>query len=266
MSKIIVITGGNTGIGKCTADYMRAKGDTVLSLSLGKDSEYEEYSYICDVADEEQVKQTFDQIAREYGHVDVLINNAGMGVNGALELLPLSTVQKVTNVNVLGCYLSVKYALPLMSKGSKIIYISSVSGIMASPFRSLYCFTKSAVAMMALCQRMELKQSGIDVGVICPGEVKTTFMKKRIRVEETNERYGKQVERAFNFLDKHDQGKRMSPEKVAKIIAKQCYKRRMKPLKVIGFPFKLMYLGTRILPLSVTLAITNKFMGGGKID
>ena len=58
----------------------------------------------------------------------------------------------------------------------------------------------------------------------------------------------------------------MEPSKVGAIIAKQCYKKRTRPMLVIGGPFKLMYFGTRVLPLSWTLALTNKFMGGGKID
>lgn len=266
MDKIVVITGGNSGIGKCTADIFRNKGDKVISVSMAIDENYPEFSYVCDITDEKRVIEVVDDIREKYGRIDVLINNAGMGVNGALEMLPSDTVKKVMDVNVFGAYLMSKYSLPLMKKGSKIIYISSVSGVMGAPFRSLYCFTKSAVLMMALCQRMELKQAGIDVVAICPGEVKTPFMKNRIRITDTNERYGKQVDRAFEFLDKHDEGKRMAPEKVGKIIVKQCYKKRTKPMLVIGGPFKLMHFGTRVLPISWTLGITNKFMGGGTID
>ena len=120
------------------------------------------------------------------------------------------------DVNVKGAYLFAKHSLPLMQKGAKIINMSSVSGVFASPFRSLYCFSKSALLMMSLCQRMELETCGIDVCAICPGEVKTNFMKKRVRVLDTNERYGKRVENAFKFMDKHDEGKRMKPEKIAK--------------------------------------------------
>ena len=244
----------------------RKKGDLVYSLSRDIDNEYPDFSYVCDVTDENRVKEVVAEIGEKHGKIDVLVNNAGMGVNGALELLPADVVRKTIDVNVVGCYLMSKYCLPYMKRGSKIIYISSVSGVMPSPFRSLYCFTKSAVYMMGMCQRMELKKAGIGVTVVCPGEVKTGFMKSRVRVEETNERYGKQVERAFAFLDKHDDGKRMPPEKVAKVILKQSYKKRNKAMVIVGGPFKFLYAGVRFLPLSWSLSITNKFMGGGDLD
>lgn len=266
MKKIVVITGANSGIGKCTADMFRKNGDTVYCLSIAIDEQYPEYSYVCDVTNEERVKEVLDEIGQKEGRIDILVNNAGMGVNGALELLPSDVVKKAIEVNVVGCYLMSKYALKYMTKGCKIIYISSVSGLMPSPFRSLYCFTKSAVYMMGLCQRMELKQAGIDVTVICPGEVKTPFMKNRVRIEETNDHYGKQVERAFAFLDKHDSGKRMPPEKVAKVVVKQSYKKHSSAVKIVGGSFKFLHFGVKVLPTSWSLAIINKFMGGGTIE
>ena len=254
------------GIGKATAELFRASGDTVFSLAIELDEEYPGFSYVCDITDEDRVKNIVEEIGNKYGRIDVLVNNAGFGINGALELVPSKTFDKVVDVNVKGAYLLTKYCLPFMGKGSKIINISSVSGVFASPFRSMYCFSKSALLMMSLCQRMELEKSGIDVCAICPGEVKTGFMKKRVRIEETNERYGKQVERAFQFLDKHDEGKRMSPEKIAKVIYKQAGKRKTKAMKIIGFKFKLMYLAIKLFPLGMILKITNKFMGGGNIE
>ena len=113
---------------------------------------------------------------------------------------------------------------------------------------------------------MELSKAKIDVCAVCPGEVKTGFMKRRVRIEDTNERYGKQVERAFAFLDKHDEGKRMPPEKVAKAIYKQAKRKKSKPFVIVGGSFKLIYLGVKLLPTSWVLALTNKFMGGGNID
>ena len=266
MNKIVVITGGNSGIGKSTADMFRAKGDIALSLSLGIDEEYKDYSYICDISNEEQIVSTMSAIKEKYGCIDILINNAGFGVNGAMELIDTATFKKISDINVFGAYCVTKYALPLMSKGSKIVNISSVSGLFPAPFRGLYCYSKSALNMYSLCQRMELKQAGLDVCIVCPGEVKTGFMKNRVRCDQTNERYGKQVERAFAFLDKHDDGKRMSPNQVAKVIVKQATRKRTKAIKIVGFPFKLMYFAYKFTPKCVSLWVINKFMGGGTIE
>ena len=266
MNKIIVITGADMGIGKCTADMYRSKGDTVLCLSLAKDPEYEDFSYICDVTSEEQVKTAIEDIKEKYGHIDVVVNNAGIGVNGALELLPYNVVRKANAVNVEGVYLVSKYCLPLMSKGGKIINMSSISGVTPSPFRSLYHFTKSAVYMMSLCQRMELDQAGIDVTAICPGEAKTTFVKNRVKVVETNEKYGNRVARSFEKMEKHDNGKRMEPSKIANVIVKQSYKKHSKAVVVVGAKAKVFYIAYKILPLKWFLACANKIMGGGKIN
>ena len=266
MNKIVVITGADMGIGKTTADMFRAKGDTVLCLSLAKDKDYEEFSYICDVTNEEQIISAVNDINEKYGHIDVVVNNAGFGVNGALELLPNNIVQKANAVNVEGVYLITKYCLPLMSKGGKVINISSISGIVPSPFRSLYHFTKSAVYMMSLCQRLELNQAGIDVTAICPGQVKTTFVKNRVKVVETNEKYGKRVARTYEKMEEQDNGKRMAPEKVAGVIVKQCYKKHSKAVVVVGGKAKLFYFAYKFMPLSWFLKCTDMFMGGGKID
>lgn len=266
MNKIVVVTGANSGMGKCTADMFRSRGDVVLSLSLGIDEEYPEYSYDCDITNEDKVKEVVEEIGKKYGHIDVLVNNAGMGVNGALELLPSSIVKKAMDVNVLGAYLLSKYCLPYMGKGGKIVNIASISAIAPSPFRSLYHFSKSAIYMMSLCQNMELNQAGIDVIAICPGEVKTPFIKNRVKVVETNEKYGKRIARSYEMMERHDNGKRMEPSKVSGIIVKQCYKKKSKPMIVVGAKAKLFYFGTKILPMRWFLAITNKVMGGGKID
>ncbi len=265
MSKIVVITGGSRGIGKATATEFRNMGYTVVSFAREIDEEFVEYSYVGDIANEEEVKVFIEDVKQKYGKIDILVNNAGFGVNGALELIPTQVFDSIMDVNIKGAYLVTKHSLPLMQKGSKIVNISSVSGVFASPFRSLYCFSKSALLMLTMCQRMELEQAGIDVCAICPGEVKTEFMKKRVRVEETNERYGNQVKGAFEFLDKHDDGKRMPPSKIAQVIVKQTKRKKSKPFVIVGGKFKLIYFGIRILPTKLVLWATNKFMGGGKM-
>ena len=141
MDKIVVITGADMGIGKCTADMFRAKGDIALSLSLGIDEKYKDYSYICDVTNEEQIKDVVNQIKEKYGRIDVLVNCAGMGVNGAMELLSSAIVQKANAVNVEGPYLMSKYCLPLMSSGAKIINISSISAL--SLYKECFIYDES---------------------------------------------------------------------------------------------------------------------------
>lgn len=265
MNKIIIITGGNSGIGKCTADMFRSKGETVISVSRNIDEDYPDYSYVCDVSNEEEVKNTINLIGEKYGKIDVLVNNAGYGVSGALELVPTETFKGIMDVNVMGIYFCSKYALPYMSKGAKIINISSALGIWSVPFRGMYCVSKAAALSFSYSQRLELCEAGIDVCAICPGDVKSNFCKNRVKNFDTNERYGNRINKAVGFVDKHE-SKRMHPSKVAKQILKQTYKKKSKPMKIVSFKYNVCHFLLRFFPTSFQLFMINKIFGGGKLD
>lgn len=265
MSKIIVITGASSGIGKCTAQMFRAKGETVVNVSREIDVDYPDLSYVCDVSNEELVKQTFSKIGERFGKIDVLINNAGFGVSGALELVPTETFKSIMDVNLFGVYYCSKYALPYMSAGAKIINISSALGIWSVPFRGMYCTSKAAVLSFTYAQRLELNEAGIDVCAICPGDVKSNFSKNRVRNFDTNCRYGNRIQKAVGFVDKHE-SKRMPPEVVAKAILKQTYKRKSKPMVIVSRKYNVCHFLLRFFPTSFELFMINKIFGGGKLE
>ncbi len=264
MNKIVVITGANTGIGKCTADMLRSKGDTVLSLSLAIDEEYPEFSYICDVADESRVKDVISEIGQKYGHIDILINCAGYGLNGVLELLTPERIKKQFEVNVFGLVSCTNHALSFMGKGSRIINISSAMALFPVPYRSMYGASKSAVLSLSFAQRMELKacKSGIDVCAVCPGDVNTNFTKNKEIVVETNERYGDRIKNAFaKFDDPKRKEKQIKPEKVAKKLVKLCYAKKTRPMVIIGGKMKLLHFVTRFTSKNTLLNATMKVCG-----
>ena len=264
MNKVIIMTGGSSGIGKCTADMFRKKGDLVYSLAREIDSDYPDFSYVCDVSNEEEVKKVITEIGEKYGHIDVLVNCAGFGVSGALELIPTETFRKIMDVNVLGVHLCSKYSLPYMTKGAKIINISSACGIWSVPFRGMYCTSKAAVLFYSYAQRMELCEAGIDVCAICPGDVKSNFSKNRVKNFETNERYGDRVNQAVAFVDRHEE-KRMPPERVATVIVDQTYKRKSAPMKIVSRSFNLFHFLLRFFPVRFELFMINTLFGGGKL-
>ena len=119
----IVITGSTSGIGLDLAQKLTKLGHTVIGISRSKKEEENYYS--CDVSNYEKVCKTFTDIHEKYGKIDVLINNAGYGVSGAIELVPKEECDKIMNVNYNGVLYCSKVALPFMEKGSKIINISS---------------------------------------------------------------------------------------------------------------------------------------------
>ncbi len=261
MNRIVIVTGGTSGIGKATVELFKKNGDKVYVLA--RTSEDVENMYVCDVSVEENVKDTIETIGKSEGRIDIIVNSAGYGLSGAVELTPQEEVKKIIDANFFGTLFVNKYALPFMKNGGKIINISSTCALFPLPYRSFYCATKSAVNMLSFGLQMECKQFGVQVCAICPGEVKTNFTKNRIKIFKTNERYENRIENAANYIDSK-QDKRMPPEKVANVIFKTCNKSKIKPMIIVGGKYRALYVLSKFLPLSWLLNITEKNFGGHK--
>lgn len=246
MNRIVVITGASSGLGQHVANLFKSNNDIVVNLS--KEVEIEDkFNVLCDVSNENMVKKTFDDIKKEFGHIDILINNAGYGISGVTELIDLKKAHDQFNVNFFGALTCTDYALKMMSAGARIINISSACAIFPLPYRSLYCASKSALSMLTKSMRMELTNAKIDMVAICPGDTKTNFTKNRIKNFETNEKYGNNIVSATDKLDKRED-KRMSPEYVAKKIYKIANKKNTKPQYIIGAKYKLFWIVSKLMP------------------
>lgn len=258
MSRIVVITGASSGIGLELKNLFKANGDTVLTISR---SEGDENHYVADVSHEIKIRQVFNDIKEKYGKIDILINNAGVGMSGVTELLPLEDIQRVVDVNLYGVLHCVRSALPLMSEGSKIINMSSAMALFPVPFRAIYGAVKSAILNLSFSLRMELKPLGIDVSAICPGDIRTNFTANRFKHFETNERYGARIKTATEKNDGRE-NKRMPSDKCGAKIFKILNKTKLKPFYIIGGKYKFLYFLTKITPKSMLLNITASLMNG----
>ena len=258
--KIAVITGASSGIGLETKKMLEKFDYLVVDLSRNGSGEN---SIHCDVSKEEDVINAFKIIAEKYGKVDLLINNAGYGISGAMELIPSEKARNIFEVNVFGVLYCFKHCLPLMEKNSKIINIASAMALFPLPFRGLYASSKSAVLMMSDCLRMECGDFGVKVCSVCPGDVKTNFTKNRVKIYETNERYGNRIQSAADGVDSREDI-RMSPDKVAKTIVKLVKKKNPKPTTIVGFKYKVLYVLTKFFPKRMVLGVIGKFFGGKK--
>ena len=254
----VVITGGSSGIGAEIRKLYAAQGHTVYNLSRSN-PDMSKNHIRCDVSDEASVKAAIEKIAAKH-KIDALINNAGVGLNGAAELVSAESAKACMDVNFMGTYYCIKHALPHMNARGKIINISSAAGIFALPFKEFYCAAKASVNMLSYGLRMELSKTGIKVASVCPGDTQSNFNKNRIRQFETNERYGNRIQEAADKLDKRD-SKRMPAEKVARKIRKIAGKRNPKPLYIIGAKYKALYFFYRVLPLNWFLKLTNNLLG-----
>lgn len=254
--KIAVITGASSGIGDKLAKVLRDKDYIIINISM-ENSEVFEYFYACDISSKSMVEAVFGKIKEKFGRIDLLVNNAGFGQNGALELLTENEYRKNFDVNTLGLVWVTNAALPMMSEGSRIINNISMAGLLVAPWRALYCASKAAANMLSLGYRMELKHSKIDVVSVCPGDVKTPFTKNRQKNYTTNERYGDRMKVATEHQEATEH-KRMKVEYVADEIAKIAMKKKTKPQYIIGRKYKMYYFLQRLLPLSWWLRAMNK--------
>lgn len=255
MKRNIIITGTTSGMGKCLTE-MFSLTDNVIQISKSIDTNDID-KYQCDISNDEQVAETFAKISQKYNHIDILINNAGFGLSGATELIPMTEIRKIFDVNYFGGLNCIKNCIPLMSKGSKILNTSSVCAIFPLPYRVQYCASKSAFSMLSLGLRMELKSSGIQVCAICPGDTKTNFTKNRVKINTTNDRYKESVTNSASYVDKKEDT-RMSCEHVSKKIYNIANKNKLPAQKIIGAKYRVFYFFYKILPIGFFSRILNK--------
>ncbi len=248
MNRTILITGASSGIGKGLKEYFLSKGDKVINISL------DAHSYPCDITNRDQLDETFSRLQNE--KIDILINCAGRGLSGAVELVSEEEIRKQFELNFFALINVTKRTIPLLNENAKIINISSTCALFPLPFRSYYCASKAAVSMITDGMRMELKNTSIQVAAVCPGEVKTNFTKNRVKDFETNSRYGDSVKKSAQFVDSREE-KRMPVEKAVQKIAKFIEKKRLKPQKIIGKQ-KLLYFFAKFVPKSVWIKATQK--------
>lgn len=184
MEKVIIITGGGEGLGKVTAKRL-AKSNKVVIVGIKEEimkpaAEELGCDYkVCDITKVDEVKKTVAEIEEEHGQIDVLINNAGIWIQGLLEDSDDKRAQEVFNVNCLGTIYMTKYALPKMKEANSgtIINIISTAGTLAKPERSVYNASKWAMTGFTKCLQEELKGTNLRVMELYPSFMNTTLFK-----------------------------------------------------------------------------------------
>ncbi|MGD8327918.1 MAG: oxidoreductase [Acidobacteriota bacterium] len=178
----VLVTGASSGIGKATAEELLAEGYTVYGAArrMEKMREIEAAGgrlIEMDITREQEIVNAVNRIADEQGGVDILINNAGFGMYGAMEDTSLEDARYQFEVNLFGLARLTQLVLPHMrrQRAGKIVNISSMGGKIYTPLGSWYHATKHALEGWSDCLRLELAGFGIDVIVIEPGAIDTEF-------------------------------------------------------------------------------------------
>jgi len=183
MNKVILITGGSSGIGKSVGTFLSKKGFVVYGTSRNPEKiKNPPFKLVTlDVNKTTTISNAVQTIIAKEGRLDVLVNNAGMGITGSIEDTPTEEMRKVFDTNFFGAIDVIKAVLPQMrsQKSGLIINITSIAGFMGLPFRGIYSATKGALELTTETLSMELKQFGIKVTNVAPGEFATNIASGR---------------------------------------------------------------------------------------
>lgn len=255
--KVVFITGVSSGIGLATAMLLKDHGYHVYGGSsraepqtiVGKNGGFIKV-FTLNVSDEHCIEAVFAEIKNVESSIDILINNAGIGIAAALEDFTQEEMKKQIDVNLFGSIRMIQTVLPAMreQKNGLIINITSVAGVIPMPFQSLYSVSKAAMNMLSDTLRLELKPFNVKSVAVAPGDTKTNFTKARIMGSKAiNTPYSEKLHRAIEWQS-HDEQKGYSADKVAKTILKVMNKKRPRHRYTVGFSYKAVDFLKKILP------------------
>ncbi|PIA81990.1 short-chain dehydrogenase/reductase [Gaetbulibacter sp. 4G1] len=253
MSKVVLITGGSTGIGKSVGEYLIQKGFVVYGTSRNpnnyKNSEFPILQL--DVKKVDTINKTVNTIISAEGKLDILINNAGAGITGPIEETPEIEIKTNFETNFFGPINVIKAVLPQMRKQQKglIINVTSIAGYMGLPYRGIYSASKGALELLTEAFRMELKAFNIDMTNVAPGDFATNIAAGRYHAPLLeNSPYKTSYGKTLDLMNEHvDSGS--NPNMMAEAIYKIIITKKPKGHYKVGeFMQKFSIVLKRILP------------------
>jgi len=255
--KIILITGASSGIGKATAELL-SKNDFKVYGTSRKANKSDIFEMVkMDLTDDESVTNAIKYIIEKEGRIDILINNAGIGIAGAIEDTFIDEVRNQFETNFIGTVRTCQNILPVLREigGGLIINVASMAGNIGLPYQGLYSASKFAIEGFSEALRLEVLQFGIEVLVIEPGDIATSFTRNRWII---NRHRGKEKTPYINSFKKtmgiieKDESEGLPPEFVARKILKVVRSKHRRFRYTPGnLPQKIVFILKRILPYNL---------------
>ncbi|MFC1528166.1 SDR family oxidoreductase [Candidatus Neomarinimicrobiota bacterium] len=253
-SKVVLITGASSGIGKASAEYLAQQNHIVFGTSRYPGSYPNPIDYTIlqmDVTEADSVQTAVNQIIQDKGRIDVLINNAGVHVAGSIEDTPIEKSKEQVEANFFGIHRMCKAVIPYMreQQNGYIINISSIMGVISLPYQGFYSASKFALEGMTEALRLEVRSFGIKVCLVEPGDVHIEPAHKRWKTPLSAESpYYSTFKRMMNVVES-DEDHGIPPEKIAHLINKIINKSNPRLRYTVGaFDQKLAALLKRLLP------------------
>lgn len=256
--KIAIVTGSSSGIGYAVCAQLLNEGYTVYGFSRRGGAPDGVNAISVDITDREAVFAAVGNVISEKGRIDLLVNDAGMGISGPVEFASAEDIKRIVDVNFMGQVYCTQAVLETMrgQKDGHIVFVSSVAAGIAIPYQAFYSAAKSAVNSITLALRNELKDFGIKVCAVMPGDTATGFTDAR-KKESLHDGIYTHNETATAAMEKDERGG-MSPAVVAGTIVKAAKKDDPKPLYVAGGKYKVFMMLFKFLPASLSYYIVGK--------
>lgn len=224
MNKVVLITGGSSGIGKSIGEFLHHKGFVVYGTSRNPERILNSVFPLValDVRNTGTIHKAVAEIISISGRLDIVINNAGIGITGPIEEIPTEEIKNNFETNLFGPIEVMKAVLPQMrsQKSGLIINITSIAGYMGLPYRGIYSASKGALELITEALRMEVKSFGIQITNVAPGDFATNIASGRFHAPLIKDSayeipYGKTLQ----LMDEHvDSGS--NPNKMAEAVYK----------------------------------------------
>lgn len=240
---VILVTGASSGIGLSTAKYLANKGYKVYGTSrkteMGKEENGITYLKL-DVTQDHSVNEAANFLLTIEGRIDVVINNAGIGMVGSVEDSSPDEMKEHFETNYYGVVRVMRSFLPKMreQRSGKIINISSITGFFGLPYRGVYSASKAAISLLTESMRMELLSYGVHAIVVAPGDFNTKIEKSRIMAKKSlSSDYKNEFEKVHAILNEEVHSSD-DPIKVAQVIHKCIKSKKPKPYYLAASPFQ----------------------------
>lgn len=207
--KVVLITGGSSGIGKSIGTYLTSKGFKVYGTTRNPKNypDFDAFELLqLDVRLPESIQKAVSEIISKEGKLDVLVNNAGVGITGPIEETPHEEILNVFDINFHGPVHVMKAVLPQMRKqgGGKVINITSIAGYMGLPYRGYYSAAKGALGILTEALNMEVKDFGVSISNLAPGDFATNIAAGRYHVPVTEDSaYQKPYQKTLDLINEH---------------------------------------------------------------
>ena len=259
--RVILITGGSSGVGAACVNYLASRGHHVYGTSRHAEFPSNEGSSQApliipmDVCETASVEAAVTFILQREGRLDVLVNNAGIGHAGSIEDTSIQESKAQLETNFFGVHRVCRSVLPVMRRQGSglIVNISSIGGLIAIPFQGFYCASKYALVALTESLRMEVKPFGIQVTLIEPGDFKTALTANRVfaAASQNASAYSDRQDAATDIQERNERSG-ADPRDLAVLIEKIMDKKRVRPHYLAGMFFqKLAVWVKRILPASL---------------